>query len=79
MRRLTIRHDSIELEKRLKARACSEGKTVNALVVEILVRAVRLEDRREALKRCATWTDSELDELTAQLAAQRTIDPKLWK
>ena len=79
MRRLTIRHDSVELERRLKARARSEGKSVNTLVVEILGHAVGLAGRGEALKRYTTWTDEDLREFNAHLKAQRAIDPNLWK
>jgi plasmid stability protein len=79
MKQITIRHDSAELEKRLKARARSEGKSVNSLVLNVLEKAVGLGDRKEALKRYTTWTDEDLREFTTHLKAQRTIDAKLWK
>jgi plasmid stability protein len=78
-RQLTIRHDSPELVKRLKARAEREGKSVNTWVVEALERAVGLNERVESLKRYTTWTEDDLESFNGALRAQRTIDEDLWR
>ena len=76
---LTIRHESSELRRRLKALAESAGTSVNTLVVELLERAVGLRDRRLQLARYTTWTQADGRQFDKHLKAQRTIDAKLWK
>ncbi|MBL8953468.1 MAG: hypothetical protein JNK82_22020 [Myxococcaceae bacterium] len=78
-RQITIRHDSPELAKRLKARAHRDGKSVNTLIVEVLERAVGLSQRAERLKRYVTWSEDELDAFNEALRSQRTIDEDLWR
>ncbi len=78
-RQISVRYESAELAKRLKARAAREGKSLNTWIVEVLQRAVGLSERRERLKRYTTWSDEDLERFTEELQAQRGIDAKLWK
>lgn len=78
MAQLTIRNVPDDIAQRLKRLSQEEATSVNALVLEILRRAVGLEERRQRLERYATWTQEDLEEFEAALSAQRVIDDRLW-
>jgi plasmid stability protein len=79
MKQLTVRHVSKELAKRLDALAEARGKSVNSVVLELLTRAVGLDERVARLERYATWSAEDAAEFDRALAAQRTIDEALWR
>ncbi|HKQ67941.1 MAG TPA: hypothetical protein VJT73_01315 [Polyangiaceae bacterium] len=57
----------------------ARGESVNTTVLDILRRAVGIDERRLALSRYATWTEADLQEFEQALKAQRTVDVDLWK
>lgn len=78
-KQLTIRGVSPELARRLARLAEAQGQSINATALQLLEKATGMDGRRERLARYTTWTDDDVAELDAAVAAQRTIDPKLWE
>jgi hypothetical protein len=78
-KQLTIRGVSEEVGQRLEGLSRARGKSVNTVVLEILERAVGVNERRTRLARYMTWTPDDLVEFNEALAAQRTIDDPLWR
>jgi plasmid stability protein len=76
---LTVRNISPELARRLRAAAAERRSSLNALVVEILERAMDVDERRARLERYATWTRADFDEFEENLRAQRVVDADLWR
>lgn len=66
------------MSRRLDAISREKGKSVNKLVLEILEGAVGADERKQKLKRYATWTEEDLREFDQALASQRIIDDDLW-
>ncbi|MCB9689754.1 MAG: toxin-antitoxin system HicB family antitoxin [Alphaproteobacteria bacterium] len=77
MAQLTIRTDDPELHDRLKALAAERGVSLNALVVELLARAVDVDARKRRLRRYATWTEEDLE--VFESAVRREILPGDWR
>lgn len=77
-KQLTIRGLPDEVAKRLTELSREHGRSVNAMVVEILKRAVNVRERRVRLEQYATWTDEDLHEFNEALSAQRVIDEAIW-
>jgi hypothetical protein len=78
-RQLTIRGVSDEVGERLESLSRARGKSMNATLLEILEAALGISERRQHLSRYVTWTESDLAEFNTALAAQRTLDEKLWR
>ena len=78
-KQLTIRGVSEEVGQRLDSLGKARGKSVNAVVLEILAAAVGVDGRRRRLERYATWTKEDRLEFEQALAAQRTIDDEIWR
>jgi plasmid stability protein len=78
-KQLTIRGVSEDLASRLESLAEDRGKSVNATVLEILEGAMGVEGRLERLRRYATWTETDFEEVERAVAAQRTVDDELWR
>lgn len=77
----TIRNVPKEVDKALRERARREGRSLNEVAIEALTRALALDGHHEVQRDLAdvagTWVeDPATDEA---LAAQRAIDPELWK
>ena len=70
---------SPELNRRLAALAKARKQSVNGIVVDLLERAVGIDERRERLARYMTWTKSDQDEFEATLREQRRVDEKAWR
>jgi hypothetical protein len=79
MKQVTVRNVSPELDKRLTALARARKKSVNAVVLEILEKAVGIDERRERLRRYMTWTREDREAFDAVLREQREIDEDAWK
>ena len=79
MKQLTIRTVPDEVAERLDVMGKERGKSVNAVVVDILSAAVGVNARRERLQRYVTWTKEDAREFEKALAAQRVVDAKLWR
>jgi plasmid stability protein len=77
-RQLTIRGVPDEVVDHLERRARSEGRSMNATINLILAGAAGIDERRQRLERYVTWNASDLAETTDAVAAQRTIDERLW-
>ncbi len=77
-KQLTGRGVPDEVGRRLDTISRAQGKSVNKIVLEILEAAVSVDERRERLKRYATWTQQDLLEFDQALASQRVIDDDLW-
>jgi plasmid stability protein len=77
-KQLTIRGLPDDVAKRLTELSRENGKSVNAMIVEILKRAVDVRERRVRLEQYATWTDEDMLEFNEALSAQRVIDEAIW-
>jgi plasmid stability protein len=77
-KQLTIRGLPDEVATRLTKLSQERGKSVNAMIVEILKRAMDVHERRARLERYATWTDEDLVDFNEVLSAQRVIDEAIW-
>jgi len=77
-KQLTIRRVPEDVAARLKQLSDDRGESVNTIVLEILERAVGVDERRAYLEKYATWTDSDLEEFNEALARQRVVDDELW-
>ncbi len=76
---LTIRGVSDELDQHLKILGREKGKSINAVVIEILEAALGVDERRRRLDRYATWTQEDLKEFEKHLEQQRVIDEEIWR
>lgn len=77
-KQLTIRRVPEDVAERLKQLSEDRGESVNTIVLEILERAVGVDERRAYLEKYATWTDRDLEEFNEALARQRVVDDELW-
>lgn len=78
-RQLTVRGVSEEIGHRLEELSRARGQSINATVLEILRSVLGVKERRRRLERYATWSQEDLAEFEAALAAQRTIDARDWR
>ena len=76
---LTIRGVSDEVDQRLKILGREKGKSINAVVIEILETALGVDKRRRRLDRYVTWTQEDLKEFEKTLEQQRVIDEEIWR
>lgn len=78
----TLRSVPEQLDKRLRTRAASSGKSLNALVIETLSRAEGLGEVKQPYTGLDWFVggkklDSKVFDET--LREQRTVDPALWQ
>lgn len=78
-RQITVRHDSPELEQRLKALAAARSESVNATILHILRQALGVDERRRQLDRYVSWSDADAAEFDTALREQRVVDEDAWK
>jgi len=78
-KQLTIRGVPEEVSQRLAVLGREEGKSVNAIVLEILESVVGVSQRRRRLDRYATWSEEDYASFEEALGAQRVIDEALWR
>ena len=78
-KQLTVRGVSDEIDRRLESLSRERGQSVNSIVLEILEKAVGVDERRRRLERYATWTQEDLEEFQKALDEQRQIDEELWR
>jgi len=79
MKQITVRNVRPELDKRLAALSRARRMSVNAVVLEILERAVGIDERSERLRRYMTWTKEDREEFDAVLQEQRRVDEAAWR
>ena len=79
-KQITIRNVSPELSVRLKAYADASHTSLNSAILQLLEKAVGVDDRRQRLKdRYSTWTEADFQEFQQGLEAQRTVDDAIWR
>ena len=78
-KQISVRGVSPQLSRRLSEMSRARGKSVNAMVLEVLEQAAGLNGRKDWLRRFMTWTSDEVREFDSILREQRTIDEKLWR
>jgi hypothetical protein len=78
-KQLTVRGVSDDVADRLVKLSRSRGQSLNATINILLAQAVGEDERRRRLERYMTWTERDLAEFDEALAAQRTVDDKLWR
>jgi len=86
MKTISIHGIDIEMEKMIRERAKSEGKSVNKVVKELLADALGLggkkkkKDRRKEFEDlCGVWTKEEADQFLESIADFEKIDEEDWK
>lgn len=78
-RQLTVRGVPDAVAQRLEQLGRAQGRSMNALINSILAQAAGIDARRDRLERYVTWTAEDLAEARDAIAAQRTIDERLWR
>jgi hypothetical protein len=73
-KQLTVRGVSEELASRLESLAEERGQSVDATVLELLEGAMGVEGKLQRLRRYATWTATDVEEVERAVAAQRRVD-----
>ena len=76
---ITLRNVDPALSSRLRAISEERRESLNSTVLHILRKAVGLDQRRERLKRYATWNGDDAREFNDALAAQRVVDERNWE
>ena len=86
MNAITIRNLPPEVARVIRHKAKIEGTSLNRTVINLL--RERVSQPKNAAKRtryrdlsalAGSWTRAEATEFNKHLAAQRKIDPELWK
>jgi plasmid stability protein len=78
-RQLTIRNVPDEVGDRLDRLSREGGKSLNAVVLDILTESVGVDARRARLERYATWTEEEASAFDRAMTSQRVVDADLWR
>lgn len=76
---ITIRGVTPDLALRLEELSRDGGRSVNAIVLQILRDALGTHERAQRLRRSATWSEQDLAEFDDALAQQRVIDERAWR
>ena len=87
MKAITLRNLPPELTKTIRQKAQERGTSINKAVINLLEEGTGIRDKRNGKKSlhhdldslAGSWTKEEAEEFDKSLAAQRTIDPDLWK
>jgi len=87
MKAITLRNLPPELAEAVRKEAERKRTSVNKALISLLERKAEGHKKKPAQKRqyddldalAGTWTKKEAAEFDKALAAQRTVDPELWK
>ena len=83
MRNLTVRNVPADLAERLQEEKRRRGRSLNQTVLDLLSRALGLENgrpRSNGLRAHAgTWSAEEHEEFERAIADQDEIDQELWR
>lgn len=87
MKAITLRNLPPELARTIRQKAEEQGTSINKAVIKLLEEGTGVRDKKKGKKRlhdsldnlAGSWTEEEAAEFEKALAAQRTIDPDLWK
>ena len=85
MKAITLRNIPPDLSRRIERRAKERGSSLNKTVIQVLEdglgtskkRAVQLHHDLDHL--AGSWSEDEAREFEEDLAAQRKIEPELWR
>jgi hypothetical protein len=84
---ITLRNLPAEVEKVVRKEAERQRTSINKAVISLLERKTQGHKKRQQVSKeyddldrlAGSWTKKEAAEFDKALAAQRTIDPDLWK
>lgn len=87
MKAITLRNLPAEVEKVVRKEAERQRTSINKAVISLLERKTQGHKKRQQVSKeyddldrlAGSWTKKEAAEFDKALAAQRTIDPDLWK
>ena len=87
MKAITLRNLPVEIEKIVRKEAERQRTSINKAVISLLERKTEgHKKKKQVLKECddldelaGSWTKREAADFDKALAAQRTIEPGLWK
>jgi plasmid stability protein len=84
MKSISVHGIDEEMEKAIKERAKSEGKSVNKIVKELIAKALGTGDkppdnRVEFADLCGVWTETEASEFMKLIADLEVADAKDWQ
>ena len=85
MKAITLRNVPPNLGRRIERRAKEKGLSMNRTVIQILEDALGTSNKRAAQLHhdldhlAGSWSEVEAREFDEDLAAQRRIDPDLWR
>jgi dsDNA-specific endonuclease/ATPase MutS2 len=87
MKAITLRNLPREIEKAVRKEAGRRRTSINKAVISLLERRAEAQKKKKpAMKEyddldslAGSWSKKEAAEFDKALAAQRTIDPELWK
>jgi hypothetical protein len=87
MKAITLRNLPREIEKAVRKEAGRRRTSINKAVISLLERRAEAQKKKKTgIKEyddldslAGSWSKKEAAEFDKALAAQRTIDPELWK
>ncbi len=85
MKAITLRNLPPDLSRRIERKAKEQGSSMNKTVIRILEAALGTSKNRNATLShdldhlAGSWSEAEAAEFDEDLAAQRKIDPELWR
>ena len=86
MKVVTLRGIPVELARILQRKSREEGKSLNRVVIDLLLEACGIRKSSSAPKVnhdfdefFGVWSRKEADDFDAALSDQRRVDPEIWK
>ncbi len=84
MKAITLRNLPPELERVIRRTAEKKGTSISRAVISLLEVSTGVRNKKKVLHHdldalVGSWTREEASEFDHALAAQRRIDPDLWK
>jgi plasmid stability protein len=85
MKAITLRNIPPNLSRRIERRAKEKGASMNRTVIQILEDSLGTSNKRAAQLHhdldhlAGSWSEVEATDFDEDLAAQRGIDPELWR
>ncbi len=86
MKAITLRNIPTELARALERRSRQNRRSLNQTVLEVLAGSLLGQNNKKEARlnheldwMAGRWTPKEADAFDQALAAQRTIDPDVWK
>ena len=85
MKAITLRNIPPQLAREIRRKAEEKGESLNKIVIGLLEERLGLGRKKQAPRYhdldflAGSWTKEEAEAFDEALAAQRTIEPDLWK